>query len=624
MSGMITYVYDVQGEWKISLAPEVDVTHYRERGLCVAEGWRYRSTGIAERDRCRLQRKGLRIVGDRLDHIKKRLWGGRDGSRSKGERTRGVVAHTIRQFKFVGMALEGEWVSFGGGLDEALWQDCHMRWEEWRPLLAGRSLLFDEVERLLMVHGVRGLGGIDSESEDERLRRVLQLGVLRQEIRLRSAIRMEGGEARWRCERCQSGRERLIRTLCARCGGTCWYCDHCLLFGRSQACAPLLHFVPVKRDGSDDHRSTGQVLIRHDVALTPAQQRAAERAVHFATLRRKPVMLIWSVTGSGKTEMMFAVVAKVLERGGRVAVASPRKDVVNELSPRFRRAFPSIRIVTWHGDSEETWHAGELIITTTHQLLRSYQVFDLIIVDEVDAFPYRHDELLQKGVQRALRRDGQQIWLTATPPRSWQRAFRRGRLPGVTIPARYHGQPLPEPLITHERRLWERLKDGQAISSLLLFFKHVQRVCGQAYVFVPGLSRISQVVDWVERHMPKMRVTGVSSRDRSRTEKINAFRKGKVDCLVTTTILERGVTVSHAHVLILQADHPVFDEAALVQMSGRCGRSAAFPHGFVYWVATEATRDQRRALKHIRQMNWEAKRRGWLYECRAGKEGGCQ
>lgn len=605
---MITYVYGAQGEWRISLAPEVDAAYYRQQGLSVVEGWRYRSIGIAVRDRCRLQRRDVRQ--DEVDGVKNRPGRAFGGMGMENGRTRVVSANAMRPFGFGGKPVEGEWVSFGAGLDEALWQDGCARWKEWQPLLAGRSLLFHEVERLLTVRGAHGT----ETAQRERLRRVLQIGILRQEIRLRAAIRMEGGEARWRCERCQAGRESLVRTVCARCGGTCWYCDHCLLLGRSQACAPLLQFMPARHQESRVHRSADRVTVRHDAELTPAQQRAAERAVQFVRCGQESVMLMWAVTGAGKTEMTFAVVAEVLGRGGRVAVVSPRRDVVNELTPRFRCAFPSIRIVKLHGESGETWLDGELVIATTHQLLRWYQAFDLIIVDEVDAFPYRHDEPLRKGVRRALRPDGQQVWLTATPPRSWQRAFKRGRLPGVTIPARYHGHPLPVPLITRERRLWERLRTGEAIPSLVAFFKHVQRVQGQAYVFVPGLARIPQVVGWVERHVPGVRVAGVSSRDRARSEKMTAFRERKVDCLVTTTILERGVTVAHAHVLILQADHSVFDEAALVQMSGRCGRSAAFPHGLVRWVATENTRDQRRALKHIRQMNREAKRRGWLHK----------
>ena len=144
------------------------------------------------------------------------------------------------------------------------------------------------------------------------------------------------------------------------------------------------------------------------MSLTPAQRRAAERALAFVRDGKEPVLLLWAVTGAGKTEMTFAAVSHVLNRQGRVAVATPRKDVVNELTPRFRHAFPAVRIVKLHGESGETWLDGELVIATTHQLLRWYRTFDLIVVDEVDAFPYRHNRSLQAGVRRALKETGQQ------------------------------------------------------------------------------------------------------------------------------------------------------------------------------------------------------------------------
>lgn len=41
--------------------------------------------------------------------------------------------------------------------------------------------------------------------------------------------------------------------------------------------------------------------------------------------------LVHAVTGAGKTEMIYAVVAKVLDQGGAVCIATPRIDVCIEL-----------------------------------------------------------------------------------------------------------------------------------------------------------------------------------------------------------------------------------------------------------------------------------------------------
>jgi len=81
-----------------------------------------------------------------------------------------------------------------------------------------------------------------------------------------------------------------------------------------------------------------------------------------------------------------------------------------------------------------------------------------------------------------------------------------------------------------------------------------------------------------------------------------------VRVVVTTTILERGVTVPQADCLVLAADHAVFDEAALVQIAGRVGRAADDPTGRVWFVAERPTAAQRRARAHIRAMNRLARR----------------
>lgn len=44
------------------------------------------------------------------------------------------------------------------------------------------------------------------------------------------------------------------------------------------------------------------------------------------------------------------------------------------------------------------------MIATTHQLLKFYQAFDLLIVDEVDAFPYVDNPVLYHAVEQAVQK----------------------------------------------------------------------------------------------------------------------------------------------------------------------------------------------------------------------------
>ncbi len=96
-------------------------------------------------------------------------------------------------------------------------------------------------------------------------------------------------------------------------------------------------------------------------------------------------------------------------------VATPPRDVVLELAPRLAKAFPDISIATLYGGSTERWKDAQLTLATTHQLMRFYRGFDLVIIDELDAFPYHNDPMLAHAATNSCKPDGHFVYLSATP-----------------------------------------------------------------------------------------------------------------------------------------------------------------------------------------------------------------
>lgn len=84
------------------------------------------------------------------------------------------------------------------------------------------------------------------------------------------------------------------------------------------------------------------------------------------------------------------------------------------------------------------------------------------------------------------------------------------------------------------------------------------------------------------------------------------MRKQEIDALITTTILERGVTFPGIDVAVLGADDVVFSMAALVQIAGRVGRSPQRPKGTVLFICPMLNRNIKRAQAHIKFMNRKA------------------
>ena len=97
-----------------------------------------------------------------------------------------------------------------------------------------------------------------------------------------------------------------------------------------------------------------------------------------------------------------------------------------------------------------------LTIATTHQMLRFYRAFDLVVIDETDSFPYRDNELLIRAVHRAVKEDGCLLYLTATPSQTLERRIKRKELSVSLLPERYHKKPLVVPNDELYRRLREK------------------------------------------------------------------------------------------------------------------------------------------------------------------------
>ena len=53
----------------------------------------------------------------------------------------------------------------------------------------------------------------------------------------------------------------------------------------------------------------------------------------------------------------------------------------------------------------------------------------------------------------------------------------------------------------------------------------------------------------------------------------------KLPGLLTTTILERGITIPNVQVAVVGAEQQIFNKGALIQIGGRVGRSSEHPDG---------------------------------------------
>lgn len=325
-------------------------------------------------------------------------------------------------------------------------------------------------------------------------------------------------------------------------------------------------------------------------ALSEEQQKISKQLLE-ATIDNKH-SLVWAVCGAGKTEIIYETLLHFLKQNKIICIAIPRKDIVNELTKRIKTDFQiNINIVT--GDTKH-FDGSNLYIMTTHQLVHYYKFFDLIIVDEIDAFPYSGNQVLEYSPLKSLKENCPLIFLSATPSKKIKKSVDNI----FKLPIRYHKNLLPIPKISKST-----LKDKVILDFINNSIKNNRRVL----IFVPKINMLKEIVDYLKKHFKN--IDYVSSIDPHRTEKIDKMYNKQLDILVTTTILERGITFDFLDVIVLQANHKHFTKEALIQIAGRVGRKDYDPSGNVLFCVEKKNKNIKLAIKEIKAMNLLAKQK---------------
>lgn len=354
------------------------------------------------------------------------------------------------------------------------------------------------------------------------------------------------------------------------------YCRRCVSFSR-------LH-VGQKPRVHEMKRQPGWIEPRLAFELTPFQKKASHQVVE--SIQNQRSVFVYAATGAGKTEIVLEAIALMLSKGYTVGFAISRRTVVLEIAQRLRQAFPTIKVVeVAQGYTQDT--EGDLIVCTTHQLYRYHQSFDLLVLDELDAFPYANNSLLMSLSTQACK--GPTIYLSATPDEESFRMIKQGKWDLVELFVRPHGHPLIVP------KVWV-MPVWLQILYAFWFVRHYQ----PSLVYVP---RIKDALRLAAMFKPWVKVAPFYAGIENQDEVLEQFRKGELRALICTTVLERGITIGQVQVLVCMAEHPVFTSASLVQIFGRVGRSMSAYTGKGVCLCRYRSLDIQSCLKQINYMN---------------------
>jgi ATP-dependent DNA helicase RecG len=321
---------------------------------------------------------------------------------------------------------------------------------------------------------------------------------------------------------------------------------------------------------------------------TNAQSRAAEEIAADMKLPQRMNRLLQGDVGAGKTLVAFLALLIAVEAGGQGVMMAPTEILARQhldgLQALADNAGINLAILTGRDKSAirreklAKLASGDIdILVGTHAVFQADVVFNdlrLAVVDEQHRFGVRQRlDLAEKGAGADV------LVMTATPiPRSLALAH-YGDMDVSILDEKPPGrQPITTAVVSLDRldqvveKLRKAVADGRQcywvcplvedsevsdLTSADQRFKHLRAALGA------GASDAESLVGIVHGQMP------ADEKDAA----MSAFQAGKTRVLVATTVIEVGVNVPNATIMVIERAE-TFGLAQLHQLRGRVGRGS--------------------------------------------------
>jgi len=365
--------------------------------------------------------------------------------------------------------------------------------------------------------------------------------------------------------------------------------------------------------------------------ILPFHPTAAQKRVlkEIADDMRQPSpmrRLLQGDVGSGKTIVAFQAAVIAIENGYQVALMAPTEILATQHYLSARRVLEPVgyRVVLLTGSLEEDRkrntrrhiaQGGAHLVIGTHALIQEkveFHKLGLVIVDEQHRFGVmQRFQLMKKGEA-----EPDTLVMTATPiPRTLALTL-YGDLDTSTLDELPPGRT---PITTR------RIADDRA-SEVWEFVRKQVSGGRQAYVVYPmiegapaeqtefnldgdtgkssksGLKAAIHMYDELRKKIfPELRVGLLHGRldAEEKDETMRKFQQGEIDVLVSTTVIEVGVDVPNATIMVVEHAER-FGLAQLHQLRGRIGRGAAKSYCVLMTGGKISPEGERRLVEMVR------------------------
>jgi len=347
--------------------------------------------------------------------------------------------------------------------------------------------------------------------------------------------------------------------------------------------------------------------------LTNAQERVWQEVATDLTTPAPMVRMVQGDVGSGKTVLAALAACRAIDNGCQVAVLAPTEILAEQHLHSFSHWLNPLGVnVVWLTGNQKAQTKrqslaaissgeGEVIIGT-HALFQEavhYQHLGLVIIDEQHRFGVAQRHSL---VKKAPQGSGlHQLVMTATPiPRTLAMSA-YGDLDHSVIDELPPGRkPINSVLLNNNRRadVVERIhlacNSGQQVYWICPLIETSELLQCEAAQDTAAL--LTQQLNNINVGLVHGRLTGVEKAD-----VMARFKSGDIQLLVATTVVEVGVDVPNANLMVIDNAERL-GLAQLHQLRGRVGRGQAQSHCLFMYQAPLSKMGRQR-LDILRQSN---------------------
>ncbi|MGU3227855.1 ATP-dependent DNA helicase RecG [Vibrio cholerae] len=387
--------------------------------------------------------------------------------------------------------------------------------------------------------------------------------------------------------------------------------------------AQNLSMLAIRSQGQQDvalplapvHQLKQQLLAQLPFTPTKAQQRVVAE-IEADLEKPHPMMrLVQGDVGSGKTLVAALAAVRAIEHGYQVALMAPTELLAEQHSLNFAQWLEPMGIqVGWlagklKGKARETELAriasGEVkMVVGTHALFQEQVSFDhlaLVIIDEQHRFGvHQRLELREKGAKQGAY--PHQLIMTATPiPRTLAMTAYADLETSVIDELPPGRTPIQTVAIPDTKRdeIVERIRHACLNEGKQAYW--VCTLIDESEVLEAQAA--AETAEELQRKLPEVKIGLVHGRMKPAEKQavMQAFKNNELHLLVATTVIEVGVDVPNASLMIIENPERL-GLAQLHQLRGRVGRGTVASHCVLLFHAPLSKTAQKR-LGVLRESN---------------------